>query len=660
VAFSTKAVLAGALEISAATVAVNDTLTVGSVTINNNGTIVPSQHMVDLTVKGEMTISGDGGIIADGRGYPAGSGPGRGKDGNNDGGGGSYGGQGGGSDMPPYGSMINPVDFGSGGGYKIDTSSYPGGAGGGFVRLSVSGNLTVNGVISANGISGENYVGGAGSGGGINVTSGKLSGSGRIRADGNYGYSSNGGGGGGRVAVYYGQKNFTGAITALGGGSAWGPAGDTGSIVDNGEIVSGGRLAPGESLSAPSETIGSKRTLTESAKETSLAFYNLVASGTLSGTADIPQLSILQINSGAYAGKGFAKGIITASFDEHMYEGAFEGTAFLQGSTLTIKGLATGDISGSVELELMESSPGSGIFDRVSGLLNCNRIGDRVLVKVFLSGNGSGDSVRDFTATKWDLTQTAVHGNMIGDYAGPFNAIFTALTVAEPANPHNGEGFSFASYSTDKGEAPGWTYAKRIESGVITVSGMLDSPLYALIQGVFNSIATPGKFLLNTEKLDNSLLALKITNFHPYGVSPGGSYPHGIRVANNGTTRFNNMSIVVLAPAHLSFVSASDNYMLHNVVHWSGGKYDPIPCIRWDFQEIVPGQVIDLSYVLKARVGVMISGEVMDGNVYVMPTEELVGFMPEYDEESPLDEDIIEDSDMQYLGGQGIVIRLMQ
>ena len=60
----------------------------------------------------------------------------------------------------------------------------PGGAGGGLIRLAVSGTLTINGVISANGVNGgvndyyDQSQGGGGSGGSIWLTADTLAGTG--------------------------------------------------------------------------------------------------------------------------------------------------------------------------------------------------------------------------------------------------------------------------------------------------------------------------------------------------------------------------------------------------------------------------------------------------------------------------------------------------
>jgi hypothetical protein len=101
------------------------------------------------------------------------------------------------------------------------------GAGGGAIRLNVSGILQVDGRISANGGSGSGTGGGGGSGGSVWLTSGILTGSGSITANGGNGVDSiGGGGGGGRIAIYPAANLFGGTISSYGGGGAnWGGAG---------------------------------------------------------------------------------------------------------------------------------------------------------------------------------------------------------------------------------------------------------------------------------------------------------------------------------------------------------------------------------------------------------------------------------------------------
>jgi len=86
------------------------------------------------------------------------------------------------------------------------------------MRLVVSGTLTLDGQITANGMQGSGWRAGGGSGGSIRASVGVLNGSGQFRADGGDSKSSyDGGGGGGRICVYVGTNEFGGNISVLGG-----------------------------------------------------------------------------------------------------------------------------------------------------------------------------------------------------------------------------------------------------------------------------------------------------------------------------------------------------------------------------------------------------------------------------------------------------------
>jgi hypothetical protein len=193
-------------------------------------------NLKNLTVSGTVTgniyetglidiIVNTGGIIsANEKGYGSGVyidgyGPGGGKASTEDncaGGGGGYGGIGGygawgsgaGAGGSTYGSVSNPTDLGSGGG---GANTVVGGSGGGAIRLSLSGTLTNNGTIKANGgaggIGGANS-GGAGSGGSIWIETKMLAGNGngKFYANGGTGLIDStrqgGAGGGGRIAIW--------------------------------------------------------------------------------------------------------------------------------------------------------------------------------------------------------------------------------------------------------------------------------------------------------------------------------------------------------------------------------------------------------------------------------------------------------------------------
>jgi RHS repeat-associated protein len=179
---------------------------------------------------GAVEVDAGSSINADGQGYGPSAGPGGGPVNTSDGG--SYGGVGGVGTYstpaaPIYGSATAPVDLGSGGGVRAAGGTA--GNGGGAVRLVVSGTLTNNGIISANGGTAAAYAGN-GSGGSVYVTAGSLVGSGSFTANGGTGGEASGGGG--RVAVYYGaNSSFTGFSTSTASGGTTGTVGSTGTAV---------------------------------------------------------------------------------------------------------------------------------------------------------------------------------------------------------------------------------------------------------------------------------------------------------------------------------------------------------------------------------------------------------------------------------------------
>ena len=152
-----------------------------------------TNNRVNLTITQNVLIDGASRIDTSFKGYNAAyPGPGAGVTGPVGGDWGSGGGYGGfGADSSAgatggsvYGSLTQPVDWGSAGGSRSSYSSL-GGTGGGAIRLVVGGTLTVNGQIVADGSGDSTAPGGAGdheigggAGGSIWLTVGSLAGTG--------------------------------------------------------------------------------------------------------------------------------------------------------------------------------------------------------------------------------------------------------------------------------------------------------------------------------------------------------------------------------------------------------------------------------------------------------------------------------------------------
>lgn len=203
-----------------------------------NAAIYTEDYKMDLTVNGNLTIESGGEVNVNEKGFWSKRGPGSPSS--------SYGAAHGGdgyNSSATYGSMLAPVNLGSGN----DNSN---GRGGGAIKLTVTGSTTLNGPMSADG---RNYDR-TGSGGSIYLTTGTLSGSGSIHADGGDYTGRNAGGG--RVAVVITNGTFSGhsgSISAYGGnvGSTIGGPGtvyksDTSAnqlLIDNGGDLPGGTRA---------------------------------------------------------------------------------------------------------------------------------------------------------------------------------------------------------------------------------------------------------------------------------------------------------------------------------------------------------------------------------------------------------------------------------
>jgi hypothetical protein len=210
-------------------------LSLANLVVSSNSWLIFSNASVGattgLTVSGNVTVQPGGGISADATGSSANLGLGAGTCYGLapvfPGGGGGHGGYGANSisnnsangGAGGYDKFPNPSYVGSGGGGYLPYSI--GGNGGGLIQLAVTGNLQVNGSLSANGGNGSGTGGGGGAGGALNLTVGNLTGSGTISANGGNGAGGiGGGGGGGIIAATFTSNLFSGTLSASGGGEA--------------------------------------------------------------------------------------------------------------------------------------------------------------------------------------------------------------------------------------------------------------------------------------------------------------------------------------------------------------------------------------------------------------------------------------------------------
>lgn len=164
--------------------------------------------------------------------------------------GGSYGGPGGqydGTSNPVYGSLVNPVDLGSGG--SDGSGNLAGGNGGGRIDIQAI-NIASDGAISANGGNGSGGQAGSGSGGSIRLAVATLSGTGPVRANGG---AHEVGGGGGRIALYPVDISTLdlSLVQALGGVGSWAAAGNGTVYIKDAQEDDGTLVVDGQGASTP-------------------------------------------------------------------------------------------------------------------------------------------------------------------------------------------------------------------------------------------------------------------------------------------------------------------------------------------------------------------------------------------------------------------------
>ncbi|MBI4678043.1 MAG: hypothetical protein HY748_10720 [Elusimicrobia bacterium] len=634
----------------------NTTLRIPSVSILEGGILTHAEADpdFDLMVTGDMEVRPGGRVSADGKGYAGGQGPGAGANGINDenrsGGGGGYGGLGGGflgsRSGGVYGSLVEPTGFGSGGGNGQFGSIYtPGAPGGGALRITVSGELRVDGGLTANGGARTKVYfggssGGGGSGGSVFIRAGSLTGSGFIAADGGtkFGVSDGGGGGGGRVAVYASASSFTGLMAARGGAgssSYWYPSGKPGTVVENGLVKTAPSSDPDSpvTISPSSATITSFSAMTETLLAQNTSLRNLASTGTLQGTVNFENFDLVTLKTGPFAGRGFAQGRWSALLDNIAYEGQWKGMAYLKEGRLHLKAVTEGGLRGVLDGTLRESAAGSGIFDRFEASWAFGQLGSAARSgKLSLSGAAAYGPSQEHPLTQLKLLQAGVEGAMAGYHAGPVNAVVTLLRISQPGHPFNGAGFCGISHVTGLGSGQAWAYAEEPAAGNVVMSGLSDQPFYGLMQAALNENLSPKALTISLERVDAGIAPepdLKLKSLAPQRVSAGETVSYSVELRNDGLKAAEDMSVVAVLTRHAGFVSASGDYKLADGAHWIGGTYSPVPFVRWDLPRFPPRTSLTLNY--QAKIGLAGPHEMLDAHVHLIRKTSADQVLPVFD-----------------------------
>ncbi len=295
----------------------------GTVTVASGGVLThtanTTSQLYELDISAvTIDVQSGGSINTDGKGYSGGA---SGSNGNGTGGGtgvasgrgggGAHGGDGGTSidttGGTGYCDISSPTTIGSGGGGG--GQAWSGTAGGGLIILNVSGTLTINGTITADGMANAGN-GGAGGAGGVNIVAGTIAGTPEsfTVTGGTSSGSGAAGGGGGCVLLNYTTSNSispTTTITMSGGASnGTGYRGGAGVTYVKQSGTNGDLYSVNSGTSGAGSTQGTSSLTVDSLTLTTSPTYIVPTGKTLVVRNSSPfnggdATGILQINSGA-------------------------------------------------------------------------------------------------------------------------------------------------------------------------------------------------------------------------------------------------------------------------------------------------------------------------------------------------------------------------
>ena len=429
-------------------------------------------YAVRFNVGGDMTIESGAAIDVTGRGHISGQGPTGAIGYQNPSGGASHGGVSAGAKYAAYDSALRPEMYGGG----ISTS------GGGIIRLSVLGTLTVNGKIRSDTNHYNSYATGAG--GAVWIDAGVLAGSGSITAtagDSRWGCS----GCGGRIAVYLTNPSSTdfsafsgGAIQAYGGRSYDGSA-----TSDGRQAGSAGTIylqAYGETQTNATLVIDNKR-VASSSKNSSVGVStaNPVSDSSiyrpytpLTADCDCGEIGNIIVRNGGYA--------------------AIESRTFKVYQSITVENARFKPYSGTLELVGNDDVliKGTNIYNSVS----CTVPG-----KTIKFGSGANDEFRVADGATLTLTGSSEAPLVLRPETAGESWKLTLAPTADPVVRYVTVDHSDASggiaitarSSTDGGNNQNWSFPMPIDPGdTITWNGE-ESDLWSTVENWTDKFGRP-------------------------------------------------------------------------------------------------------------------------------------------------------------------------
>lgn len=288
---------------------------------------------------------------------------------------------------------------------------------------------------------------------------------------------------------------------------------------------------------------------------------NVAVSGDLSGTLNFTNFELVSIESGSFAGKGFAKGGCELKIGDESYLANYRSMLTQKSGErkLYLKGMFWGEVIGINEGYLAESIPESGIYDQYQATWRLSQVGSQTIsATINLNGAVTYQTSTEYPSTQLYALQVSIEGNTFGHYTGTLSTVLTHLRVVSEDNPYYGEGFSIISYTSISGSGEGWTYNNLISPNMSELKGMLSSPLLGVVSATLDENKTPRDFIVTIDRIDLGLppmADLKIKTWGPGRVSPGQTVNYTIEYRNDGLKSAEDVTVVAKLPPEVIHVS---------------------------------------------------------------------------------------------------------
>ena len=296
-------------------------------------------------------------------------------------------------------------------------------------------------------------------------------------------------------------------------------------------------------------------------------------SGDFTSTIDFTKFELVTINTGPFAGKGFLKGKWGTNLEGVDYNGVFQGIIISNSEEgkIYLKGSIEGDIAGTVEGYLSESTPGSGVYDKYQAKWKLGLVNNNVIsANLDLNGTLVYQEHLEFPNTQLHFLQRNIAETISGDYNEPLSIFLTHISIGNKNNPYYGQGFSIISYISNSGSGEGFTYDRVTSPGLVELKGLFSDPMFGFATATLDERITSGNLFLSVKRVDLGLppmADLKVKTWGPSRVSPGLKFSYILEIMNVGPKKSDELFVQKKLSPYVNFVNASPSFFYDRETH---------------------------------------------------------------------------------------------